>query len=665
MATTIITKNGSGAPVAGNLTEGELALDLTNKKLYSKQGSTVFEVGATGGGASGTFTDLTATSSFTSPGIDDNANATAITIDSGENVGVGETSPAARIHSKTSAQTLALLETTNSTRGVLFLKDANTTGNTHVGIGAVGDDLQLFSGGSTARVILNNSGKVGIGTSPAENLHVASSGGSTLRLENSTASLAQYAELGAIEFYTNDGSNAGVGTAASIRSLVIGSTGGQGSLAFSVASDTTNDEEVMRINSTGVGIGEILPLAPLHVKATEGSTGETDPIARFERFTSGDNAYLDITVNNSTNMIGFQSTGSQNGGFTFGGATTDLVTIDSVGNVGIGTTPPTQRQLYVQEPGTGYGGAITAATATAAGNAGYRYDTAGVTRWSTTLVGTAGSEDLRFMKDGSSEKYRLGATGKMALVGLSGGLQLRTGTTSQDAFVDWQFGSTTTNYIRMGIDYDTRASTGWMVDSGYPITLDYTTNLAFKASGADKMLLDVSGNLLVGKTSAGYTIAGIELNGASDQFIIKSNSTPMTINRNTAGPSATITAFYLEDTLAGIIAVTKGSAPVFAASSDERLKDNIVDHESELANVMALRPTRWDWKDGAMGSGEGFIAQELEATAWSDLVSEGDDGFKQVSGLGTVETRLIKAIQEQQVMIETLQAEVAALKGAN
>ena len=93
MATTIITKNGSGAPLAGDLQVGELAIDLTNKKLYSKEGTTVFEVGATGGGAAGTFTDLTATNSFTSVGIDDNATSTAITIDSSENVGIGTASP--------------------------------------------------------------------------------------------------------------------------------------------------------------------------------------------------------------------------------------------------------------------------------------------------------------------------------------------------------------------------------------------------------------------------------------------------------------------------------------------------------------------------------------------------------------------------------------------
>ena len=35
--TTIITKNGSGAPTAGQLSQGELAVDLTNKELYTKE----------------------------------------------------------------------------------------------------------------------------------------------------------------------------------------------------------------------------------------------------------------------------------------------------------------------------------------------------------------------------------------------------------------------------------------------------------------------------------------------------------------------------------------------------------------------------------------------------------------------------------------------------
>ena len=46
MATTIVTKSGSGAPTASDLVAGELAVDLTNKRLYTENsGGTVLELG--------------------------------------------------------------------------------------------------------------------------------------------------------------------------------------------------------------------------------------------------------------------------------------------------------------------------------------------------------------------------------------------------------------------------------------------------------------------------------------------------------------------------------------------------------------------------------------------------------------------------------------------
>jgi hypothetical protein len=55
--TTIKLKNGSGAPTAGDLAQGEPALDLTNKRLYTEDsGGTVIEVG-TNPGTDVTFAD--------------------------------------------------------------------------------------------------------------------------------------------------------------------------------------------------------------------------------------------------------------------------------------------------------------------------------------------------------------------------------------------------------------------------------------------------------------------------------------------------------------------------------------------------------------------------------------------------------------------------------
>jgi hypothetical protein len=46
MASTIKLKNGSGAPTTGDLVQGEPALDLTNKRLYTENASgVVIEVG--------------------------------------------------------------------------------------------------------------------------------------------------------------------------------------------------------------------------------------------------------------------------------------------------------------------------------------------------------------------------------------------------------------------------------------------------------------------------------------------------------------------------------------------------------------------------------------------------------------------------------------------
>ena len=115
MATKIVTKNSSTAsavPTASDLVQGELAVNVADKRLFTEDNAgAIVELGTnpstidinagsidgTAIGASsastGEFTALTATGAFTSLGIDDNATSTAITIDSSENVGIGTSSP--------------------------------------------------------------------------------------------------------------------------------------------------------------------------------------------------------------------------------------------------------------------------------------------------------------------------------------------------------------------------------------------------------------------------------------------------------------------------------------------------------------------------------------------------------------------------------------------
>lgn len=181
----------------------------------------------------------------------------------------------------------------------------------------------------------------------------------------------------------------------------------------------------------------------------------------------------------------------------------------------------------------------------------------------------------------------------------------------------------------------------------------------------ERMRIDASGNLLVGCTSFGsISTEGCQLSNGGTAIFSNDSDVPLYLNRVIGSTAYTaLVSIYREDAQSGFIGASQGATPTFAAPSDIRLKNNVTDHELELTNLMALRPVRWDWKDETRGSGEGFVAQELEQTAWADLVSEGEDGYKIVSGLGAVETRLIKAIQELSAQVTELKAEVAALKG--
>jgi hypothetical protein len=112
----------------------------------------------------------------------------------------------------------------------------------------------------------------------------------------------------------------------------------------------------------------------------------------------------------------------------------------------------------------------------------------------------------------------------------------------------------------------------------------------------------------------------------------------------------------------GQINANGASSAAFGSFSDERLKENIVDLPAQLPNICALRPVEFDYKDGS-GHQIGFIAQEMQAV-YPDVVGAGDNDMLMITGWSKTEARLVKAIQEQQALITSLTARIAALEGA-
>ena len=115
----------------------------------------------------------------------------------------------------------------------------------------------------------------------------------------------------------------------------------------------------------------------------------------------------------------------------------------------------------------------------------------------------------------------------------------------------------------------------------------------------------------------------------------------------------------------------------WSGTSDERLKENIVDEGKRLQDVLDIKVRRFDWKESGKQD-LGFIAQELHEVCpeavdvgSDDIYEEDTDDNKKgdlVSPWGVSQTALIpiltKAIQEQQEQIEELKAQVASLTNA-
>jgi len=177
------------------------------------------------------------------------------------------------------------------------------------------------------------------------------------------------------------------------------------------------------------------------------------------------------------------------------------------------------------------------------------------------------------------------------------------------------------------------------------------------------MTLDASGNLLITKTATGNNSLGVELRatGQVTSNLVGSTSATDTLTVYSTGAGAY--RFYVD--MGGTIHAT---SVVITAISDQRLKENVRDIDTGLSSIMALKPRRFDWKEGKgqdKKNAAGFIADEFE-TVFPECVGfskAGGDGveYKNINHETLIPT-LVKAIQEQQALIESLTTRLTALE---
>ena len=613
-------------------------------------------------------------SSFASTGIDDNATSTAITINSDEEVGVGAINPQKPLHviggilaASSDGSTSGITIDSTVTAGY-----ASTITHSDTGIefdtGSTLRDFTFDVSGSELMRIDTSSGNVGIGTtSPTGfagytslDINNATNGAiidlsqgdamkgrlvatsSTMAIETSAGVPLIFQPVGseAARFDGNghlivgntvvdSASSVTLKNEGSIRSVHASGAGGDSlfggisgvSNGYQILIDSSNNQTYkwhnggtpsMTIDSSGrVGIGITSMVNPLHVGVTPNTNSKTSGSAfdggalRLDGLlstTDSEVAILGGPNDSLSSGIGFARQSSSDWGtqirfYTHGTAitTTDELTermrIDASGLVGINTTNPSTF-LEVAHFTTGIANNIT-------------------TYNSNTAASAECAVDWALNRTGSEAKIRAAR--------ITAGKE-QTWTTTP---------STVDGYLKFLTVRDES------LNEAMRITSNGTTNIGTTAASG------TNGNTGIGFTQNGRMISNCDVDWNYEIYGAQGNRLRFFGSQGGG-------------TQVGSVTVTT-SATSYNTTSDERLKENIVD--APAGNIDDIRVRSFDWKADGSHQTYGMVAQELVDVA-PEAVSQGeteDDMW------GVDYSKLVPMMIKE---IQDLRARVAQLEGA-
>ena len=184
-------------------------------------------------------------------------------------------------------------------------------------------------------------------------------------------------------------------------------------------------------------------------------------------------------------------------------------------------------------------------------------------------------------------------------------------------------------------------------------------------AATERMRLDSTGDIYVGKTTGGQSVAGIKLEGSSGTVLATRNQAVAGIFTRLNNDGEVVRIMSNTSTV-GTISIS-GSSTAYNTSSDYRLKENEAAISDGITRLKTLKPYRFNFKADNDEDGnvtrtvDGFFAHEVTAVPEA-IYGEKDGEEMQGIDQSKLVPLLVASLQEAITKIETLETENTDIK---